>query len=87
MLLLGLTGLSFCDARGLGTFVRIANQADAAGCRFGLIAPRPPVAKILRITGLNSRMPIFATVDYALALLTPQHAFWAAGSADRPAGG
>ena len=29
--------------------VRIANRADAAGCGFGLIAPRPPVAKILRI--------------------------------------
>jgi anti-anti-sigma factor len=73
--LLDLAGLSFCDARGLGTFVRIANQADEAGCRFGLIAPRPPIAKILRITGLNSRMPVFATVDYALALLAPQHAF------------
>ena len=34
LLLLDLTGLSFCDARGLGAFVRIANQADAAGCRF-----------------------------------------------------
>lgn len=40
--LLDLTGLSFCDARGLGTFVRIANQADAAGCRFGLILAYGP---------------------------------------------
>ena len=70
LLLLDLTGLSFCDARGLGAFVRIANQADAAGCRFGLIAPRPPVAKILRISGLNSRMPVFAAIDDARALLT-----------------
>jgi hypothetical protein len=28
LLLLDLTGLSFCDARGLGTFVRIANHAQ-----------------------------------------------------------
>jgi len=70
LLLLDLTGLSFCDARGLSAFVRIANQADAAGCRFGLIAPRPPVAKILRISGLDNRMPVFATIDDALALLT-----------------
>jgi anti-sigma B factor antagonist len=62
--------VSFCDTRGLSAFVRIANQADAAGCGFGLIAPRPPVAKILRISGLDSRMPVFATVDDALALLT-----------------
>jgi anti-anti-sigma factor len=70
LLLLDLTGLSFCDARGLSAFVQIANHADAAGCRFGLIAPRPPVAKILRISGLDSRMPVFATVDDARALLT-----------------
>jgi len=68
LLLLDLAGLSFCDARGLSAFVRIANHADAAGCRLGLIAPRPPVAKILRITGLNSRLPVFATIDDALAL-------------------
>ena len=69
LLLLDLTGLSFCDARGLSAFVRIANHADAAGCGFGLIAPRPPVRKILRISGLDSRMPVFATVDDAWALL------------------
>ncbi len=68
--LLDLTGLSFCDAQGLSAFVRIANQADAAGCGFGLIGPRPPVAKILRISGLDSRMRAFATVDDALALRT-----------------
>lgn len=70
LLLLDLTGLSFCDARGLGAFVRIANHADAAGCGFALIAPQPPVAKVLRITGLDSRMPVFATIDDVLALRT-----------------
>jgi len=70
LVLLDLTGLSFCDARGIGAFVRIANHADAAGCRFALIAPRPPVAQILRISGLDSRLPVFATIDDALALRT-----------------
>ena len=70
LVLLDLTGLSFCDARGLGAFVRIANQADEAGCGFALIAPRPPVAKILRISGLDSRLPVFATIDDARALHT-----------------
>jgi len=32
LLLLDLTGLSFCDARGLSAFVQIANHADAAEC-------------------------------------------------------
>ena len=70
LLLLDLTGLSFCDARGLGALVQIANHADAAGCRYGLIAPQPQVAKILRIGGLHRRMPVFATIDDALAHLT-----------------
>lgn len=69
LLLLDLAGLSFCDARGLGALVRIANQADAAGCRYGLIAPRAPVAKILRIGDLNRRLPVFATIEDALASL------------------
>ena len=35
--------------------VRIANDADAAGCRYALIGPKPPVANILPITGLAAR--------------------------------
>jgi anti-anti-sigma factor len=70
LVLLDLTPLSFCDARGLSAFVRIANQADAAGCGFALITPRPPVAKILQISGLDSRLQVFATIDDARALRT-----------------
>ncbi len=67
LLLLDLCGLSFCDARGLSALVRIANHADAAGCRYSLIAPRPQVAGILRICGLGDRLPACATVEDALA--------------------
>ena len=67
LLLLDLTSLSFCDARGLSALVRIANQADRAGCRLALIAPQPPVAKVLRICRLDQRLRIFATTGHALA--------------------
>lgn len=67
LLLLDLSGLSFCDARGLSALVRIANHANAAGCRYSLIAPRPQVAGILRICGLEDRLPACATVEDALA--------------------
>ena len=70
LLLLDLTSLSFCDARGLSAMVRIANQADIAGCRVALIAPQPPVAKVLRICRLDQRLPVFATTGQALAGLT-----------------
>jgi anti-anti-sigma factor len=70
LLLLDLTGLSFCDASGLSAFVRIANEAEAAGCGYGLIAPQPLVAKMLRITGLHQRLQVFATNDEARLRLT-----------------
>jgi anti-sigma B factor antagonist len=70
VLLLDLTSLFFCDARGVSAFVRIANEADRAGCRLALIAPRAPVAKVLRICRLDQRLPVFATKEHALAGLT-----------------
>jgi len=65
LLLLDLAGVSFCDSSGLSAFVRIANDADAAGCQYGLVGPQPLVLKVLRITGLDQRLPVFRTVDEA----------------------
>jgi anti-anti-sigma factor len=70
LLLLDLSGVSFCDARGLSAFAQIASHADQAGCRYALIAPQPRVAKVLRICHLDQRLPVFATVGDALAHLT-----------------
>jgi anti-sigma B factor antagonist len=70
LLLLDLTSLAFCDASGLNAIVRIANDAEAAGCRYGLIAPQPLLVKMLRITGLNKRLQVFATIDQARQHLT-----------------
>lgn len=67
LLLLDLVRLSFCDSRGLSAFVRVANKADEVGCRYALIAPRPLVAKVLRITGLDKRLPVFPTIAEARA--------------------
>lgn len=67
LLLLDLTAVSFCDARGLSALVRIANDAGAAGCHYGLVAPRPNVARILRITGLDNRLHVFTSIDRACA--------------------
>jgi anti-sigma B factor antagonist len=65
LLLLDLTRVTFCDSRGLSAFVRIANDADAVGCRYGLIAPPPLVVKLLRITGLDRRLQVFPTIEDA----------------------
>jgi anti-anti-sigma regulatory factor len=50
--------------------VQIANHADRAGCRYGLIAPQPRVARVLRICRLDQRLPMFATIGDTLAHLT-----------------
>jgi anti-anti-sigma factor len=50
-----LTALIFCDARGLGALLRMADYAEQAGCEFRLASPRPSLVKIMRITGLDGR--------------------------------
>jgi len=71
VLLIDLARLPFCDARGLSALVRIANDADRAGCRYGLLAAQPQLVRLLRLTGLGQRLPVFATVGDALAQLMP----------------
>jgi anti-anti-sigma factor len=50
-----LAALSFCDAGGMGALLRMADHAEQAGCPFRLASPRPPLVKIMRITGLDRR--------------------------------
>jgi anti-sigma B factor antagonist len=52
-----LAGLSFCDARGLRALVRIATHARAAGRALTLDSTRPPILKIMRITGVDAMFP------------------------------
>ena len=50
-----LTALAFCDARGLGALLRMAGYAEQAEGELKLISPRSSPVKIIRITGLDSR--------------------------------
>jgi anti-sigma B factor antagonist len=52
-----LAGLTFCDARGLRTLVGVAVHARKTGRRLRLIAPRPAILKIMRITGVDANFP------------------------------
>ena len=55
-----LAGVSFCDARGLRTLVGVATYARATGRRLSLVAPRPAIVKIMRITGVDANFPELA---------------------------
>ena len=48
-----LSGLTFCDACGLGALIRISAYADAAGHQFELARPSPAVTRIMRLTGVD----------------------------------
>jgi anti-sigma B factor antagonist len=50
-----LTALTFCDARGLAALVRMAGYAEQKGSPFRLASPSPSLVKIMRITGLDRR--------------------------------
>ena len=50
-----LTALAFCDARGLAALVRMAGYAEQMGCTFRLSSPSRSLVKIMRITGLHRR--------------------------------
>ena len=52
-----LSGLTFCDASGLGVLARIARHARQAGRQLSLTAARPSLLKIMRITGLDRAFP------------------------------
>jgi anti-anti-sigma factor len=52
-----LTGLSFCDARGLRALLGMAAAARTAGRRLRLTGTRPGIVKIMRITGVDASFP------------------------------
>lgn len=52
-LVLELSELTFCDARGLGTMVSAKKTAEAAGKQLLLVGPTPPMRRLLRLTRLD----------------------------------
>jgi anti-sigma B factor antagonist len=52
-----LSGLTFCDASGLGALARIARHARQKGRQLMLSSARPSLLKIMRITGLDRAFP------------------------------
>jgi anti-anti-sigma factor len=57
-----LSALAFCDARGLGALVRMARYAEQKGCPFRVASPRPSLGRIMRITGLDRRFLVSRVV-------------------------
>jgi anti-sigma B factor antagonist len=52
-----LSGLTFCDASGLGVLAKIARHSRQAGRQLKLTSARPSLLKIIRLTGLDGAFP------------------------------
>jgi anti-anti-sigma factor len=57
------SAVSYADASGLVVLVRTGRRAGLLGGLLRLAALTPPVAKILRITGLHRQLDILPTVQ------------------------
>jgi len=63
-LILDLSAVTGADASGL---VGTGHRAELLGGFLRLAAPRPPVAELLRTTGLDQKLEIFPTAQAALS--------------------
>jgi anti-sigma B factor antagonist len=56
-----LADLTFCDAAGLGVLARVAGHARRSGHSVELAAARPPLLRIMHITGMEETFPEVGT--------------------------
>jgi anti-sigma B factor antagonist len=69
-LIVDLNRVTFIDSAGLGVLIAAARQAGAHGGSLHAVCSRPQTRKLLWLTGVDRRIPLTATVDGALTLLT-----------------
>src|ERR1700750_2021580 len=58
--------VSFIDSVGLAMLVGAAKRADAHGGSLQVVCALPKVRQLVRLTGLDRRIPQFRTLDEAL---------------------
>ncbi|MEV0388183.1 STAS domain-containing protein [Nonomuraea sp. NPDC050643] len=66
-MILDLSGVTFMDSRALGLLIHHWKASQAAGGRFALIGVDYTRARILWITGLAKVLPLYDSLDEALA--------------------
>lgn len=65
-----LNRITFIDSAGLGVLVSVARRAGVRGGSLHAVCSRPLTRRLLWLTGVDRRIPLTATVDGALMLLT-----------------
>ena len=64
---LDFSGLGFIDSSGVHALIQVHQEAAASQVRLRIAGPAPWVARLLRLTDLDTRIPVFDTLDHALA--------------------
>ena len=81
-----LSGVTFCDASGLAVLIGARRRAWLLGGVLRLAAPAPPVAAVLRLTGLDVHFEIFASVPAAASAPISPHVLDASLHRQAPGG-
>jgi anti-anti-sigma factor len=63
LLIIDLSGVSFCDVSALAVLIGTQRRARGLGITVRLAAPRPQMAKLLCVTGLDRHFTICAALD------------------------
>lgn len=71
---LNMSGLSFCDAAGLGVLAKVAGYARRSGRPLTLTAARPSLLRIMAITGMYEAFPEFRHLRLSVIALPRQAA-------------
>ena len=74
LLVLDLSRVPSCDSAGLAVLVGVGRRARVLGIVMCLAAPSAPVAKRLRLTGLDRALTIYPDLRGALAAEQPEPA-------------
>ena len=81
LLVLDLSRVSSCDSAGLAVLIGAQRRARVLGIVMRLAAPSVPVAKLLRLTGLDRNLTICPDLRGALAVEHPSPQVLAGGMA------
>jgi anti-sigma B factor antagonist len=67
LLIIDLVGVTFLDSTGLRSLMATHAQLETAGGRLALVAAAGPVMRLFDVTGIESALNIYPSVDAATA--------------------
>lgn len=67
VVLADMTATTLCDNAGLRMLVTARRQASALGTELRVLVPSPHIARIMKIEEIDAELPLYQSLDEALA--------------------